>query len=237
MDRKTRVILCNYTKGGAGKTTVAVHIARILTEQTPGKVLLMDCDSRPDSWKFFAGQRPSPNQARLSFPHRLDLWWNPPQSKGARFKPITKREYKQYNFVVIDADAPPEDALTLLDNTLPDIFLVPIAESQSHATEDIPIFLEDLEREIRFQRDSGIDYNPTVKIAPLGLEIEEIEAEVDIRLFSDIEIEICVPMQSLDKEIRKALKEKNLIWEYPNLADTKSYFINLIKDKKIPEVN
>jgi chromosome partitioning protein len=236
MDRKTRVILCNYTKGGTGKTTVAVHIARILTEQTLGQVLLMDCDSRPDSWKFFAGKRPSQNQIRLSLPHRLDLWWNPPQSKGDRFKPITKREYKQYNFVVIDADAPPEDSLTLLGNTRPDIFLVPIAESQSHAIEDISIFLEDLEREIRFQRDSGIDYNPTVKIAPLGLKIEEIEAEVDIRQFSDIEIKILVPMPFLSKEIRKALTEKKLIWEYPNLAGTKSYFIDLIKDEKIPEV-
>lgn len=232
MDRKTRVILCNYTKGGAGKTTLAVHIAGILLEQTLGKILLMDCDPRPDSWKFFSGSRPNTNQTRLTPLKGIDLWWNPPQIKGSRFKPIVKQDYETYDYVVIDADSPPEEALTLLSDALPDIFLVPIAESQSHAIEDIFLFLKDLEREVKFERDSGIDYNPIVKVAPLGLTIEEVELELDISGFSDIRIEICKPMNFLAIEIRKSLKEKKFIWRYPDLESyTKDYFINLIKDE------
>lgn len=154
INRKTRVIMCNYTKGGAGKTTMAVHLSGILLEETSGQILLIDCDPRPDAWKFYTGSKPNYNQTRTTPVDGLDLWWNPPQSKGSRFKPIIKQEYETYDYIVIDTDSPPEDSLTLLSDTLPNIFLVPIAESQSHAIEDIASFLEILERCIKFERDS-----------------------------------------------------------------------------------
>ncbi len=229
MTRKTRVILCNYIKGGAGKTTLAVHIAGILNEQTIRKILLVDCDPRPDSWKFFSGSRPDIPQKELSLPNNIDLRWNPPQSKGSRFKPITKRDWELYDYVVIDADSPPEDALTILSDSLPNIFLVPISESQSHAIEDISVFISDLEREIKFQQLTSIYYNPIIKVVPLGLSSEEIENELNIDNFS-IQVEICTPMQSLAAETRKSLKEKKYIWKYANLENTKTYFIDLIKE-------
>ena len=238
MNRRTRVILCNYIKGGAGKTTLAVHITGILLERTVGQILLMDCDSRPDSWKFFIGSRPAKNQTRLTPVNGLDLWWNPPKLKGSRFKPIVKKDYETYDYVVIDTDSPPEEALTLLSDTRPDLFLIPIAESQSHAIEDISPFLNDLEREVKFERDSGTDYSPIVKVAPLGLardERDEIKSQLKIHNFSDVEIKLWTPMNNYAQDIRKALKEKKFIWKYPNLEDTKDYFINLIVDA-IPEV-
>lgn len=227
MNRKTQVILCNYTKGGVGKTTLAVHVVGVLLEETIENILLMDCDPRADAWSFFSGSRPNSDSETLTLANGLNLRWNRPQSKDARFNPIIKQDYETYDYVVIDADAPPEDSLTILSDTLPDLFLVPIAESQSHAIKDMSFFLEDLEREINFENDSGIEYNPIIKIVPLGVSIEEIQNKVDISCFS-VDIRIATPMKSLGKEIRTALEEKELVWRYPQLEETKNYFINLI---------
>lgn len=235
MDRKTKVILCNYTKGGAGKTTVAVHIAKVLVEQTIGKTLLVDCDPRPDSWRFFQGSRPQSGQTQVSCQSGLDLRWNPPQSRGSRFKPIKKGDYSTYDYLVIDTDSPPEDSLTILGDTLPDIFLVPISESQSHAIEDIPGFLQDLDREVQFIRDSGITYNPVAKVVPLGIQRQSVESQLQNWDFHHLTVEISQPMQPLAFEVQTALKEKTIIWDYPNLDCLKSYFINLI-NVEIPEV-
>ncbi|NJL55735.1 ParA family protein [bacterium] len=229
--RDTNVILCNFIKGGAGKTTLAVHITGILIERTASQVLLIDCDPRPDSWRFFSGSRPPIGSTRLSLHKGVDLWWNPPQPKGSRFKPLTKRVYEDYDYIVIDADSPPEDSLTILSDALPDIFLLPIAESQSHAIEDIQPFIRDLEREIRFEKDSGIDYNPIIKVVPLGISPEEIEPEIDVNEFRDVEVRICSPMRFLASEVRRSLKERILIWNYPDLEDMESYFVSLIQDE------
>ncbi|USR90638.1 ParA family protein [Phormidium yuhuli AB48] len=235
MDRTTEVILCNYTKGGAGKTTVAVHIAKVLVEQTIGKTLLVDCDPRPDSWRFFQGSRPQSGQTRVSCRSRLDLLWNPPQSRGSRFKPIKKAEYSQYDYLVIDSDSPPEDSLTLLSDTLPDLFIIPISQSQSHSIQDIPSFLQDIEREVQFIRDSGLDYNPVAKVVPLGVEYQSIESELQAWEFHHLNVIIAQPMPPLAQEIQTSLKERKIIWAYPNFDNLKNYFIDLIK-VEIPEV-
>ncbi len=231
MNRAIR-ILCNYTKGGAGKTTLAVHVAGLLMEETLGRVLLVDCDPRPDSYMFFSGQAPDPNQLSLTLEDNLVLRWNPPQPKGTRFQPITQKDYERYEYVVIDTDSPPEDALTILDETCPDIFLVPIAESQSHSIGNLSPFLSALERGVVFQRnaETRYNYNPVVKIVPLGLSFDEIEDELDVDRFNDITIQVCTPMANLASEMRKSLKEKVLIWNYQNLEDTKDYFATLIED-------
>ena len=48
-----KVILCTHNSGGVGKTTLAVHLAGVLSKK--GDVLLIDCDDQADSWKFYVG--------------------------------------------------------------------------------------------------------------------------------------------------------------------------------------
>lgn len=59
------------------------------------------------------------------------------------------------------------------------------------------------------ENDSGIEYNPIIKVVPLGVSIEEIQDKVDISYFS-VNIQIATPMKSLGKEIRTALEEQEL---------------------------
>jgi chromosome partitioning protein len=214
-------------KGGAGKTTLAVHIAGMLAGKSGKQTLLIDCDPRPDAWEFFAKSEPQDRSIKF-LENAPDVWWNPPKSKGDRFESLGKLEYKKYQYVVIDTDSPPEDCFTMLVNLLPSIILVPIAESQSHSIKFLPKFFKLLTHKVDVERASGNDYNPIVKIVPLGLEIDEINSRFDITNISDIEIKIVSPMRSLAAEARKSLENRTFMWEERGLEDTKDYFYNLI---------
>mgnify|MGYP006271659499 CR=1 FL=1 len=50
---ETKIILYTYNKGGVGKTTLALHITGVLRKQTSGKIIMVDCDPRPNSWSFY----------------------------------------------------------------------------------------------------------------------------------------------------------------------------------------
>ncbi|MGL4498968.1 MAG: ParA family protein [Planktothrix sp.] len=230
MDHKPCIIVCNYIKGGVGKTTLAVHVAGMLAETTIKQVLLIDCDIRPDAWQFFTGRRAKEKEPLLvSVEDNLDVLWNPPQITGPRFKPIAKQDYYTYDYVVIDTDSPPDDSLTILANDSPDIFLVPIAKSQSHALENLSWFLELLEDEVQFGISSRTNYQPIVRIIPLGSNIKEIKSQIDLNYCSHIKVEIFQRMKCLSGQTVKSLKEKKLLWHYPKLQDTKYYFKSMIE--------
>lgn len=73
MIRNTKIILCTYDKGGVGKTTLATHITGVLFKRDRGRILLVDCDSRPDSWRFYKGTRPQGQKRRSTVNRRIDL--------------------------------------------------------------------------------------------------------------------------------------------------------------------
>lgn len=52
-----KVILCTHNSGGVGKTTLAVHLAGVLSKR--GDVLLIDCNDQADSWKFYVSEEPN----------------------------------------------------------------------------------------------------------------------------------------------------------------------------------
>ncbi|WP_238360836.1 AAA family ATPase [Iningainema tapete] len=49
------IILCTHNDGGVGKTTLAVHAARVLISQL-NRTLLIDCDDQADFWQFYTGR-------------------------------------------------------------------------------------------------------------------------------------------------------------------------------------
>jgi chromosome partitioning protein len=236
MNKKPCIILCTFTKGGAGKTTVAAHITGMLVDKSIEQVLLIDCDGRADSWEFFA-KTEVPDQgssdAWKKLPDGPHVWWNPPQNTGDRFKTLNARDYEKYGYVVIDTNSPPEDGFTILKNHLPDIVLVPIANAQSHAIRHFLNFFHLLEYKIKRVRDSGKNYNPIIKVVPLGVEIGELKSKfkkhnINIADFRDLEIEIVSPMRYLAKEVQESLENQTFMWENPGLEDTKDYFYKLI---------
>jgi chromosome partitioning protein len=222
---KTKIILCSYNKGGVGKTTLAVHITGVLLEQGKGQVLLVDCDPRPDSWRFYKGKRPQGQELRSKINSRLDILWNPPQDKGEKFKPIKKADLQAYDYIVIDTDSPPEDTVIMINNNLPDIILIPINKSQRHSLDDIPDFLELLKQVKSIKNSSpNVDYSPKIIIVPLGVNENEI-----LRLVPDADCEIAKAMRNIQDQMVDALGEKRYIWKYQDCEDSLEYFSSLLE--------
>ena len=222
---KTKIILCSYNKGGVGKTTLAVHITGILLEQKQGRILLVDCDARPDSWRFYMKRRPSDSEDFIKVNSRLSVFWNQPRNKEAKFQRIQKAQLLAYDYMVIDSDNPPEDTVIMINNHLPDLILIPLNKSQRHSLEDIPDFLELIETVNAITNlNPSIAYYPQVKIVPLGVSQEIIK-----RSLSKENCEIAPAMRDVQDEMVEALGEKNYIWDYSSCEDLREYFISLLE--------
>jgi chromosome partitioning protein len=227
--RQAKIILCNFFKGGCGKTTLSVHIAGLLSENIKRQVLLMDCVGKPKSWSFFKGSSPQSNQSKSRVSETLYLLWNPPRvrmsNSAARFQPLKKSDYEPYDYVVIDSDSPPEDAISIIGDTLPNIILVPVSLTQAHAVEDIPEFLDLLIGEI-YEQSLGLDedekYLPLIRIVPLGLNRDDIIEEIDIEKVDYPRIDIFRAMMPLQDETIQALKQKKFVW---NLEEALSSYL------------
>ena len=222
---KTKVILCNYNKGGVGKTTLAVHITGILLEQKQGRILLVDCDARPDSWRFYMKRRPTGSEGFIKINSRLSVFWNQPRDKGAKFQRIQKTQLLAYDYMIIDSDNPPEDTVIMINNHRPDLILIPLNKSQRHSLEDIPDFLELIETvDAVANLNPDIAYYPQVKIVPLG-----VSQEIIGRSLAEENCEIAPAMRDVQDEMVEALGEKNYIWNYSSCEDLRQYFISLLE--------
>jgi chromosome partitioning protein len=230
MRRNTTIILCTNDKGGIGKTTLAVHVTGVLHKQRLGQILLVDCDPRPDAWKFFKGRRPSSGEYRRSVDSRLDILWNPPRLHPPKFEPIKQSDLQVYDYIVIDTDSPPEDTVAMIRNNLPDIILVPINKPQEWSMDDdLPVFLDtaaDIEKRANLEPDS--DYYPQFIVVPLGIVAEDVITVVDKCLEKPQNCQVASAMRNLQDQIGKSLKLKKFIWDYPDCEDTFDYFIDIL---------
>lgn len=220
-------ILCTFPKGGVGKTVLAVHITGVLLSQTKGRVLLIDSDPRPDAWRFYMGRKPTGGEyGFFKVDSRLDIVWKPPQhgKTSNRFQPIKKAELDEYDYIVIDTDAPLEDAVSMISNNKPDLILSPINSSQKDtALEDLPDFLATLTHLC------GLDYSPMVRIVPLGVRENVVSKIINSCTIKPDNCKATFEMKNLETKMSQAKIKRKYIWEYAGCEHFLSYFTSLLE--------
>lgn len=120
------MILCTHHSGGVGKTTLAVHIAGCLYLKRKDQILLMDCDSQADAWRFCTGRDPESEKELYEANSCLAVQWNPGRAR------IKRAELEDYDHIVLDIDSPLENTVQTITQNHPDLILAPINYSQQH---------------------------------------------------------------------------------------------------------
>lgn len=229
MKRNAKIILSTYDKGGVGKTTLVVNFIGVLLTEDKGKILLVDCDSRPDAWSFFKKRRPKGKEKRRRINNRLDILWNPPNETSYKFDPIKVEDFENYDFIVIDTDAPPEDTVCMIRNNLPDAIYSPINLSNMQSLSDLPDFLDtvsDIEKDVNLEPD--VNYYPHFVIVPLGINQNLVISSLNEADEKPNNCQVATAMDNYQLEVSYSFLEKKYLWEMPDCQDTYHYFSNLI---------
>lgn len=112
----------------------------------------------------------------------------------------------------------------MINNNLPDIILIPISKSQRHSLDDIPDFLELIERvKVVANYSPDGDYSPKIIIVPLGVSKNAISYVV-----AEKDCEIAPAMRDIQEQMVDALGEKQYIWKYPGCEDFLEYFSSIL---------
>ena len=89
-----KIVIAQH-KGGVGKTTLAVHVAGVLADNGLDKILLMDCDSQSDSFRFFTKKIPSKSMEIKEGMDGVDVLWN-----YKREKLSNKNRFSEYDHIM-----------------------------------------------------------------------------------------------------------------------------------------
>lgn len=119
-----RVVIAQH-KGGVGKTTLAVHVAAILSTGRFNKTLMVDCDSQGDSFRFFTKRFPERTLELKEGMDNVDALWNPDREKFS-----TKSAFSEYANLVVDVDTRVVNSLQIILEANPDVILIPVDRQQ-----------------------------------------------------------------------------------------------------------
>lgn len=153
-----KIVIAQH-KGGVGKTTLAVHIAGILSEDGLSKILLMDCDSQADSFFFYTQRKPNDDMELVTGTNNVDVLWN-----QHRIKLSKKDRYAEYDHIVVDIDTRVQNALQVITETAPDLILLPIDKqylSLTHLADVLSLLATS---------EGIINYPATIKVVQMGSE-------------------------------------------------------------------
>ena len=151
-----KIVIAQH-KGGVGKTTLAVHVAGVLADNGLDNILLMDCDSQADSFRFFTKTLPSKSMEIKEGMDEVDILWN-----DKREKLSNKNRFSEYDHIVVDIDTRVQNALQVITELEPDIILIPI-DKQYLSVEHLPEVLSLIAR-----KEGIINYPTEVKIVQMG---------------------------------------------------------------------
>ena len=210
------IILCTQHKGGAGKTTLAVHLAGVLTTQI-NRILLIDCDTQRNAWFFYVQSKATTPLEINHYSNRLSIIWNPEREPISRIA-----DPQTYDHIILDMSTPlPETVKIIVDNN-PDRVFVPVSKhpgSIEGLYDTLPV-ISKLERKARF--------TPNVVIVPLGSYKQTISEKLQNISELPSSYRLASRMKDLNKEVDKALDEGRFVWNYPGLENLNSYFGSLL---------
>ncbi|WP_095118850.1 ParA family protein [Pseudomonas sp. Irchel s3f10] len=118
-----RAVIAQH-KGGVGKTTLAVHIAGLISSRFK-RTLLIDCDSQGDAFHFFTKKFPSEELTVETGMDHVDVTWNPNRKQFSN-----KGAFSEYANIVVDVDTRVTNALQVIVEAEPTLILIPIDNQQ-----------------------------------------------------------------------------------------------------------
>ncbi len=210
-----KIVIAQH-KGGVGKTTLAVHVAGVLADNGLDNILLMDCDSQADSFRFFTKTLPSKSMEIKEGMDEVDVLWN-----DKREKLSNKNRFSEYDHIVVDIDTRVQNALQVITELEPDIILIPI-DKQYLSVEHLPEVLSLIAR-----KEGIINYPTKVKIVQMGsthnlssiLNSSQNKPKyLNSNSFSIPNLEI----------FNNSLRDGRYIWDYSLDIDIKSIFKGVV---------
>lgn len=210
-----KIVIAQH-KGGVGKTTLAVHIAGVLADNGLDKILLMDCDSQADSFRFFTKIFPSKSMEIKEGMDEVDVLWN-----DKREKLSNKNRFTEYDHIVVDIDTRVQNALQVISEIEPDIILIPIDKqylSVEHLHEVLSLIA----------RTEGImNYPAKVKIIQMGSNHNLNDALITLQNKPKyLNFNFFIP--NLEIEFNESLRDGQYVWDYPLNIDVKTIFKGVI---------
>lgn len=210
-----KVVIAQH-KGGVGKTSLATHIAGVLSNSGFEKTLVMDCDSQADAYMFFSGgEDPSVfGDLYKNGKDDIDVLWNPNREKLSNMN-----RFDSYDNIVVDINTKFSDIIQTIMELIPDLILIPV-DKQKLSKKHIRELLETLnELQGRF-------------IYPLEVKIVQMGSNHDFEFISDIsesQYEI-INIPYLYKEFDDSLSTSKYVWENKHYASLKSCFEEVINN-------
>ena len=215
-----KVILCTHNSGGVGKTTLAVHLAGVLSKK--GDVLLIDCDDQSDSWKFYVGEEPNEELDFNSVDTRpgISVMTNPNRKSIKRLvKP------QQYDYVVLDMNTPLANIVQVILGSDPHVIFVPISSSSRYKG------LNNLEPTLNliFEVEAKATFTPEVFVVPLGISADEVQEQVNSIEDKPSQCRVASEMINVQDPMQEAVYlTKKYIWEYSEYQELEKYFEDLL---------
>lgn len=216
-----KVILCTHNSGGVGKTTLAVHLAGVLSKK--GDVLLIDCDDQADSWKFYVGAEPQEELDFNSVDTRpgISVMTNPNRRSIKRLvKP------QQYDYVVLDMDTPLANIVQVILGSDPHVIFVPISSSSRYKAG-----FNNLQPTLNVisKIEAKASFPPEVIVVPLGINADEVQEQVNSIEDKPSQCNVASEMINVQDPMQKAVYlTKKYIWEELEYQKLENYFEDLL---------
>ena len=208
-----KIVIAQH-KGGVGKTTLAVHVTGILAEDGFEKVLLMDCDSQADSFRFFTKTLPFKSMEIKEGMDKVDVLWN-----NKREKLSNKNRFTEYDHIVVDIDTAVQNALQVITEIEPDIILIPI-DKQYLSVEHLHEVLSLIAR-----TEGILNYPAKVKIVQMG-STHDLNSILNTYGNKPKYLDSSFSIPNLEVEFNESLRDGRYIWDFH--IDIKSLFKGVI---------
>ncbi|GEM_PF-6014127 len=219
-------VLCVHHKGGVGKTTTAIHLTGVFLAHD-FQVLLIDCDSQADSYKFFTegiapkldGKPISTQEGKLTLISAKNK--NNVNNLAKDINKLARDE--KFNHVVIDISTDLPNISTILVEIQPDLVILSVKRDDIGSFKHLNDMLMTLE-----QARPILGSSLTVKILPIGVNYSEFKEYIDTS-FKDYDILDPVDWQPI-KVGKAVFINYDYIWNQTECEDFWNYYKKIVME-------
>ncbi|HCE1990124.1 TPA: ParA family protein [Vibrio parahaemolyticus] len=197
-----KIVIAQH-KGGVGKTTLALHVAGILSERELEETLLIDCDTQADSFYFLHGDYPREklDLCNNSCPQVL---WNPDRTSLSK-----SGAYAKYDNIVVDIDTRIQNAMQVIMEVNPETVLIPVDDqflAVHHLREAIDLVIDSVGKFM---------YPVNIVVVPMGVKDANLISEIR-NITKEFNVNLSPPLPYLRNEFNASFRSRSYVWNlYP----------------------